>query len=233
MRASATLRTQPASTLIVIAKAPVAGRVKTRMCPPLTYAEAAHVAGAALVDTLGAALRSRARRVAIALDGDLGECPRDVHVLLQEHRGRCSVFRQRGEGLAARIANAFDDVGDAAALIGMDTPQVSPTTLNLALGNLRTHDAVLGLSDDGGYWLIGLNDPHASVFDGVAMSTSSTGSDQHERLLMRGLRVGLLPTLIDVDDIASGSYVARSAPDSAFARALRSVQRAEHIASRQ
>ena len=96
------------TALLVIAKAPVAGRVKTRLTPPCSPADAAGLAAAALADTLAAVARSRraARRV-LVLDGEPGPwIPRGFDVL-----------PQRGDGLAARLAAAFCDVGGPALLI--------------------------------------------------------------------------------------------------------------------
>ncbi|HET6551139.1 MAG TPA: DUF2064 domain-containing protein, partial [Solirubrobacter sp.] len=111
-----------APALIVIAKAPVPGRVKTRLSPPCTPAEAAALASAALHDTLAAALRARrAGRRVVALDGAAGPWP------------GFEVIPQRGRGLDERLAAAFEDVGGPAFLVGMDTPQVTPVLLDAGL----------------------------------------------------------------------------------------------------
>ncbi len=118
----------------MIAKAPVPGRVKTRLCPPCTPAGAAALAEAALGDTLAAVARSRrAGRRVLVLDGEPGPwLPRGFEVV-----------PQRGDGLAERLAAAFADVGGPALLIGMDTPQVSPALLDDGLRALDGADAAL------------------------------------------------------------------------------------------
>src|SRR4051812_4008827 len=133
------------ATLIVIAKAPVPGRVKTRLCPPCTPVQAAALAEASLRDTLAAALRTRAHRRVVALDGAGGGWLPDGF----------EVIPQRGAGLAERLACAFADVGGPAFLIGMDTPQVRPEWLDAGLDALSERHAALGASRDGGYWGIG------------------------------------------------------------------------------
>jgi rSAM/selenodomain-associated transferase 1 len=207
--------TQP--TLIVLAKSPVAGRVKTRLCPPLTFTDAALVARAALRDTLRAAVRARAARVLLALDGARGEW-------LDDHAHRVEVVAQRGRGLAARIAAAFESADGPAVLVGMDTPQVGASLLAIALQGLADHDAVLGPCDDGGFWLVGARRPTPALFRGVPMSRADTGARQLARLHAHGLDVALLPRQRDVDDVDDAAAVAAAAPRSEFARVFGDVR---------
>src|SRR5919109_2144263 len=96
------------TSIIVLAKAPVPGRCKTRLCPPYSPEEAAVLAEVALVDTLDAAVRAGADRVVLSLDGEPGDwLPDGVHVMAQ-----------RGAGLDERIAAAFEDTAGSALLIG-------------------------------------------------------------------------------------------------------------------
>jgi uncharacterized protein len=200
--------------LLVIAKAPVPGRVKTRLTPPCTPAEAARLADAALQDTLAAALACRgAGRRVLVLDGrPPAWLPADVEVLAQ-----------RGAGLAARLAAAFADVREPAFLVGMDTPQVTAELLDAGLAAIGRRDATLGLAHDGGYWGIGLRRADARVFRGVPMSDPGTGAAQRRRLRALGLRTALLPALRDVDTIADARAVAAAAPRTRFAVALQAV----------
>jgi rSAM/selenodomain-associated transferase 1 len=199
-------------TLAVIAKAPVPGRVKTRLCPPCTPREAAGLAAAALGDTLSAmaACAGAGVRRAIVLDGAPGAVDHDGEQVLQ----------QRGGGLDERLAAAFDDLGGPTLILGMDTPQVTPELLRAALAALDRHDAVLGPAQDGGYWCIGLRraDPRALL--GVPMSASGTLAAQRVRLGELGLRVADVATLVDVDTIGDAAHVAALAPRTRFARAF-------------
>jgi rSAM/selenodomain-associated transferase 1 len=201
--------------LIVIAKAPAPGRSKTRLCPPLTAEDAAGLAAAALADTLGAAAACRARRHVLALDGEPGPwLPHEFEVI-----------PQRGAGLAERLASAFEDVGEPALLIGMDTPQVTPALLDhglRALASPRT-DAVIGPAFDGGYWAIGLRRPRRSLFTGVPMSSHTTYFAQVDALRAARLRVRTLAPLRDVDVIDDARAVAELAPATRFAEALGSL----------
>jgi rSAM/selenodomain-associated transferase 1 len=199
------------SALLVIAKEPLPGRVKTRLSPPCTPDEAAALAAAALADTLAAALAARrpGRRV-LVLDGRPGRwVPPEFEVIAQ-----------RGDGLAQRLAAGFEDAGERAFLVGMDTPQVTPELLDAGLAALDDHDAAFGAALDGGYWGIGVARPDARVFDGVPMSDARTGAVQRARLEALGLRTSILPPLRDVDTIADARAVAAAAPCGRFAAAL-------------
>lgn len=205
------------ATLIVLAKVPVPGRSKTRLCPPCTPEEAALLAGAALADTLDAVHTARAPRRVLALDGEPGEWLPDGF----------EVMAQRDGGLAERLAGAFDDTGGPALLVGMDTPQLDPIEIEAALTALEAPsvDAVLGGVHDGGYWAIGLRDADARVFEAVPMSTAGTGAAQRRRMAALGLRWTELPVLRDVDTIADARAVAAIAPRSRFAAALAGIAR--------
>ena len=201
------------TTLAVIAKAPVPGRSKTRLCPPLTPQQAADLAEAALCDSLAAALATVVSRVVLVLDGPPGEwLPKGVEII-----------PQRGRGLAERLAAAFEDIAAPALLIGMDTPQVTPEFLSGGLAALaRGSRGVLGLAPDGGYWAIGLAEHDPRCFRDVPMSTSRTGAVQLQRLRdVHGHEPHMLPELRDVDLIDDAYAAAAAAPDSFFSTALR------------
>jgi glycosyltransferase A (GT-A) superfamily protein (DUF2064 family) len=109
-------------------------------------------------------------------------------------------------------------------LIGMDTPQVTAELLATAVGALQHHDAVLGLAEDGGWWLMGVRDPAAAeVLADVPMSTADTGRLTVEALQSQGLRVASVPALRDVDTFADALAVAAAAPTTRFARALNEI----------
>jgi uncharacterized protein len=209
-----------AAQLVVMAKSPVPGRVKTRLTPPFSPRQAARLAEAALRDTLATAARVPAARHVIALDGAAGPwLP-----------GCFDVIGQCGGGLDERIAAALGmthaGLPAPVALIGMDTPQVTAGLLAAALRPLAdgTADAVFGPADDGGFWLLGLRRPDPDLVLGVPMSTDRTGDLQFTRLAAGRLRIQRLPPLRDVDNAADAAVVARQAPGSRFAAALRTVQ---------
>ena len=199
-----------------MAKAPVPGRVKTRLCPPLDHVQAATLAEAALADTLQAVAWTPAARRVVVLDGPPGAwLPAGVEVIVQ-----------RGASLSERLANAVRDVGAPLLLLGMDTPQVTRAGLRGALAALddAQNDAVLGPTDDGGYWAIGLTAPDPQVFDGVPMSSPHTAERQRARLAQLGLRVRELPALRDIDTYDDAVAVARGAPWTRFAATLELIR---------
>lgn len=198
-------------TIIVVAKAPVPGSVKTRLCPPFTMGAAAELASAALADTLAAVSAARCMRRVVAFEGDPHPwVPRGFDVMAQP-----------SGGLDARLASAFRAVRGRTILIGMDTPQVKPALLERALELLGRHDAVLGPAWDGGYWLVGLGRPDERAFLGIPMSAGTTCVAQHTRLAELGLRTGILATLRDVDHYEDAAAVAAGAPLTNFASAFR------------
>ena len=201
---------ESATTLLVIAKQPVPGRVKTRLVPPCTHEQAAALAEAALSDTLHTVLTVPARRRVLVLDGRPGPwLPPGFDIVPQ-----C------GGPLDERLAAAFAAVRGPALLIGMDTPQVTPNLLSV---DWQAADAVFGPAADGGFWALGLRVPDPVLLRGVPMSTASTGAIQRSRLLAAGLRVADLPRLRDVDTATDALAVARQAPRSLFAARAREL----------
>ncbi|MCX5274874.1 TIGR04282 family arsenosugar biosynthesis glycosyltransferase [Streptomyces virginiae] len=194
------------STLLVIAKAPVAGRVKTRLTTQFTPQQAADLALAALQDTLVAVLATPAERRVLVLDGQPGPwIPDGIEVVPQ-----CT------GSLDVRLAAAFALAEGPSLLIGMDTPQVTPELLAPGL-DFTEADAWFGPADDGGFWALGLAGPDPALLLGVPMSVAHTGEVQRQRLTDAGLSVRDLPELCDVDTPADAERVAAAAPRTRFA----------------
>ena len=199
-------------SLVVLAKQPVPGRVKTRLQSVFTPREAARLAAAALDDTMAAGRRANVERRVLAFDGDPTGYDRDYEVVRQ-------TAGPMTERLTAAMAAARPS--GPSLLIGMDTPQVTPSQL---AADFTDVDALLGLSEDGGYWAIGLGDVDPGpVFEGIPMSTSGTGSAQLARLLDLGLRVRLLPPLRDVDLPEDAEAVAYAFPHLGFSATYREL----------
>ncbi|MGW0986951.1 TIGR04282 family arsenosugar biosynthesis glycosyltransferase [Streptomyces sp. NPDC002486] len=195
------------TTLLVIAKEPRPGRVKTRLTPPFTPRQAAALAEAALADTLHAVATTPATRRVLVLDGAPGPwLPPGFDVVAQ-----CA------GGLDERLAAAFARCAGPALLIGMDTPQVTPELLTVDFAGC---DAWFGPAEDGGFWALGLACPDPALLRGVPMSTPVTGAVQRERLVTAGLRVRDLPSLRDVDTASDARAVAALAPRGRFAARL-------------
>ncbi|WP_435111851.1 TIGR04282 family arsenosugar biosynthesis glycosyltransferase [Nocardiopsis synnemataformans] len=200
------------TTLLVIAKEPVPGRVKTRLTPEYSPREAAAVAEAALADTLHTVRSLPARRRLLVLEGRPGPwLPPGFEVVPQS-----------GGGLDERLAHAFARCSGPSLLIGMDTPQVTGELLAPALApdGWERVDAWFGPSEDGGFWALGLAEPDPRLLRGVPMSTEHTGRFQRARLVDAGLRVGDLDVLTDVDTPRDAALVASLVPGSRFGRAV-------------
>lgn len=216
-----------APTIIVLAKAPEAGLVKTRLCPPATTRQAADLAAAALLDTLDAAANVPGAPVLVAMSGRLTAAARAEPLVVA--LARVATTRQRGNDLGHRIAAAHQDAArlwsDRPTLqLGMDTPQVDGPLLAAAARLLDGCDAVLGPAVDGGWWSLGLRDPrHAAVIEDVPTSRPDTGARTLAALRAAGLRVRLLDELRDVDTAADAAAVAAVAPGTRFAAAVAAV----------
>jgi uncharacterized protein len=152
-------------TLLVVARAPVPGRAKTRLAATLGDGIAAQIAAAALLDTLDAVAAAPVAARVVALTGEL-----DDAADASEIRGRLAAFTvipQRGNDFADRLANAHTDAaavdGHPVLQIGMDTPQVTGELLADCGRRLAEAPAVLGLARDGGWWALGVRTPALAV----------------------------------------------------------------------
>lgn len=180
--------------VVVVAKAPEAGRVKTRLCPPLSPEEAARLAAAFLSDSLTVAATPTLRaRTALALDGTMAQPPAVV-----------PVTQQRGNSLGERIVhifeNGFCEGFQAVCVIGSDAPHLPAAFLIEAFGRLeRGADVVLGPADDGGYYLTALSRPLPTLFEQIPWSGPDVLAATRARASAAGLSVSLLPPWYDVD----------------------------------
>jgi glycosyltransferase A (GT-A) superfamily protein (DUF2064 family) len=203
--------------VLVMAKAPVPGRVKTRLCPPLAPGQAAELAAAALADTLEAVAGCAADRKILALDGAPGDWLPAGYALIAQHGG----------SFDERLAAAWADAGGPGLQIGMDTPQVTSELLDHCLELTFQHEmtASLGRATDGGWWAIGLAEKwDTDVFTGVPMSTPATAAIQLMRLQQAGHRVAQLPSLTDVDHIKEALQVADVATGTRFSAVAHSLR---------
>ncbi|MQY15469.1 hypothetical protein SRB5_56510 [Streptomyces sp. RB5] len=204
----------PGTTLLVIAKEPLPGRVKTRLTPAYSPPEAAALARAALADTLAAGLALPVRRRVLVLDGTPGDWLPSGYDVVPQCAG----------GLDERLAAAFAGAGGPALLVGMDTPQLTAWLLAsvTAPDAWERADAYFGPALDGGFWALGLAEPDPALVRGVPMSVPHTGAVQRRRLTDAGLRVAGLPPLRDVDTPADVPLVAADCPaEGAFAAEAR------------
>lgn len=196
--------TEPlAATVLVVAKAPVAGLAKTRLAASIGDEAAADVAAAALLDTLDAVAATPVTDRVVALTGNLDDAAR-----AHEIRARLASFTvvgQRGDGFAERLVCAHADAfaaGNPVLQIGMDTPQVTADLLASCTRELLGGSAVLGMARDGGWWVLGVHSAATAMcLREVPMSRPDTGELTLAALRGSGVNVVLLPELADVDTI--------------------------------
>ncbi|WP_256794540.1 DUF2064 domain-containing protein [Terrabacter sp. Ter38] len=199
------------TTVVVVAKECLPGRVKTRLCPPLTRVHAALVAQAALDDTL-TAVRGAGGTPLLYFDGARPPSSASGFDVLSQC---CGPFDER-------LAHLFDVCVGPTVLIGMDTPQVDPALLRrLAAPWPDDVEAWFGEAADGGFWLLALREPTGAHVRGVEMSLDTTGAEVRSRLDEAGLRTCSVGELRDVDTVADAIDVAAAAPHTRFARQLR------------
>jgi glycosyltransferase A (GT-A) superfamily protein (DUF2064 family) len=214
-------------TLLVVAKAPVPGRAKTRLAATVGDQAAAEIAAAALLDTLDAVADTPVAARVVALTGEL-----DAAAGAAEIRRRLASFvviGQRGNDFGDRLANAHTDAaavdGHPVLQIGMDTPQVTAELLADCGRRLVESPAVLGFAQDGGWWALGVDAPaFAQCLRVVPMSQPDTGALTLKALRGNGIDVVLLGELADfdvADDVAAVREVCQ--PGSRFATVSRAA----------
>jgi len=183
--------------LVIMAKAPRPGAVKTRLTPSLSPEAVTAFYCCLLDDTLALARSLGDVEVAIM-------CPdSDVNELAQVAGSEAHVVAQKGEGLAAGLTSVFAHFADAnqrrVIAFNSDSPHLPRAVLEEAFETLAAHDVVIGPTHDGGYYLVGAKASHPTLFAGDGMGTSSA----LERLLSRArtleLSVGFADRFYDID----------------------------------
>ena len=185
------------NSLIVFTKAPVPGKVKTRLCPPLSGEQAAQLYRAFVGDVLTGAHASGAATVTLAYE---------THPDYPDpswSADSSAWFPQAGGDLGARLIAAFNETFKTelskTVIIGTDCPDLDPHTLSDAFARLGRADAVVGPANDGGYYLIGLRRPMPHLFIEMEWSGSKVLQSTLERLRLRGMHFERLPLRSDVD----------------------------------
>ncbi len=193
--------TAPSDTLLVFARNPVAGRVKTRLIGALSAQQATDVYVRLLRHTLGVAGVVNSGCGCVYIDDD---APNPTLQRMLEQHG-LAWRRQSGSDLGARMLEAITatlQTASRAVLIGSDCPEFDPGYLHGAFAALATNDVVIGPAADGGYVLIGMREPHAKLFTDIAWGSSRVLAQTRQRLTQQRLDWYELPTLHDVDDAA-------------------------------
>ncbi len=190
--------------LAVMSKVPRPGKVKTRLSPPLTPAQAATLNTRFLLDTIEnlRAVASSAPAVCVISYTPAGEESAFVGIVPES----TMLLPQRGDVFGERLLRTAEDLFScgfaAVCLIDSDSPTVPAAAYARAVAELGKDGdrAVLGPSEDGGYYLIGLKHAHAQLFERIAWSTEVVAQQTLERAAETGLSVTLLERWYDVDD---------------------------------
>ncbi|HLG16596.1 MAG TPA: TIGR04282 family arsenosugar biosynthesis glycosyltransferase [Blastocatellia bacterium] len=218
--------------LAVAAKAPRPGTVKTRLLSLLSAEEATELYRCFMKDTIESMESVSAAQVVVSYTPEGDESYFDG-ILSNGH----PLLAQRGEGFGDKLFNALDDLlrdgFDTAAIMNADSPTLPRRYLAECFEELaRPGDrVVLGPATDGGYYLIGIKQPHRRLFEDITWSTSSVLAETLDRAAELGLEVKLLPEWYDVDGVAEFERLKREireGPEDREARADSRFQAGAH-----
>jgi rSAM/selenodomain-associated transferase 1 len=187
----------PSRTLVIMAKAPKLGMVKTRLAEGLPSAAVTALYRCLLADTLALAMSLTSVNVAVM-------CPEsDQDELARLLGNTVQVVTQKGEGLAAGLTSVFRHFATAGQqhviAFNSDSPHLAPSVLDSAFEILATHDVVVGPTHDGGYYLVGAKAAHPSLFGGDGMGTRSALDRLLARTQVLELSTGLTEPFYDID----------------------------------
>jgi len=186
--------------IAVMAKAPTAGQVKTRLVPPLSQEEAAGLYRCLLMDKLLQVSQLP------GVDSYVAYTPDEAGPLMHELAPQSfTLIPQSGADLGARLhrlsAMLLESGHPGVMIVDSDTPTLPTAYLLEGIERLRstTTDLVLGPAEDGGYYLVGLTRPCPALFDGIQWSSPSVLTETLQRASAQRLRVATLPSWFDVD----------------------------------
>lgn len=197
MDASIQTAEHPSRTLVIMAKAPKPGMVKTRLIENLPTAAVTELYRCLLDDTLRLTKSLTAVEIAVM-------CPEsDKDDLVQFVGDRVQVVAQKGEGLAAGLTSVFRHFIGAGRrqviAFNSDSPHLDPVVLESAFQVLATHDVVVGPTHDGGYYLVGTKVTHPTLFEGDGMGTRTALDRLLARTASLELSTGFTDRFYDID----------------------------------
>ena len=181
--------------IMVFAKAPIAGEVKTRLCPPLSFEQAAQLHQRMIRHTLNTASLADLGPVELYCAPDMthdffADCRRDFHILLKA---------QAIGDLGVKMQTALSDARRT-ILIGTDCPSITPDYLRQAAAALTTENAIVfGPAEDGGYGLIGVNGATPNIFSGIPWGSADVMKSTRNILSATGRVWRELKPIWDVD----------------------------------
>jgi rSAM/selenodomain-associated transferase 1 len=187
----------PNRTLVIMAKAPKPGMVKTRLMESLPSAAVTALYRCLLEDTLALGMSLKGVEVAVM-------CPEpDQEELAQLLGNRVQVVAQKGEGLAAGLISVFRHFtacgGQQVIAFNSDSPHLAPSVLDQAFEILATQDVVVGPTHDGGYYLVGAKADHPTLFESDGLGTRSALDRLLSRTKALELSTGFTEPFYDID----------------------------------
>lgn len=198
--------------LILFAKTPVAGQVKTRLIPDLDEQGAADLAGALIEESVRNSVESWPGRVSLQVWPDTGH---QCFETLRRRHG-ITLARQAEGDLGAKMFQALNDAhqrGAAAAVMGCDVPHCPAETHRTAHAFLAQGRSIIGPSDDGGYYLIGINPPERKCFERIGWGGSKVFDTTLRRAASAGIDLIVLQQLNDIDTMADIEALRQTHPE--------------------
>lgn len=190
---------RPTDALVVFAKAPVAGEVKTRLARSLGHPAAARLAEAFLLDILDGARSLQDRRPVVAFS------PPESEHWFRAHAGTCHLVPQPPTGFGSRVVAALDEArrlgAERTVIVGMDSPHLGRERWDAAFAALDHHDACIGPCEDGGYYLIGTRAPQPGLFEQIPWGGPGVLDATRARAAALGLSLAELEEDLDVDEV--------------------------------
>jgi uncharacterized protein len=187
-------------TLIIFSRYPEPGKTKTRMIPALGALGAAELQREMTEHTLKTAIALKlSRNLAIEVHFTDGNVQSMTKWLGKDFDYIAQVSGDLGNKMRSAFERAFTLDNQRVVIVGIDCPDLNQKILTTAFNSLQHHDLVLGAAEDGGYYLIGLNQPIAQLFENITWGTEQVLNQTKNIAQQLKLNVHYLPTLADVD----------------------------------
>jgi len=199
----------------VFAKQPIAGQVKTRLCPPCSPQQAADLYRVSLLETVERFL-ALDRPLVLFYAGERAWFAEQMPGVELRPQGDGDLGRRMSRTLDTLLAEGFS----AAALVGSDSPDLPTSLVDEAFAALATEDAVVAPAEDGGYVLVGCRRPCPELFSGIDWSTDAVLTQTRRAASAAGIRLAEVRGWEDLDDGSSLQRLLQRSPDTRTARFL-------------
>ena len=208
------MMTQVSTPLYLFAKAPVAGKAKKRLCPPLDYSESAKVASALLAHAINTVEKHWPGQKVLTVTPDTKHA-----AFLSVLQSDCwTTTIQSKVGLGDRMSESLEQglaLADSAAVLGTDIPSLNAGILRQAFNGLEQGRQLVGPSADGGFYFLGMNQSPRALFKDICWGTSQVYSKLMENAQANQIELEQLPVLSDCDYYADLQVAAKTLPEFA------------------